>query len=218
MEKDLLNPCTDFIFKSLFTQESESSRQALLSLVSAIIGKRPAEVRVVNGEIPVSSILEKNIRLDLNCKMDNGDLINIEMQSCLSAENLALRTMYYGCRLMASSELRNLHYSSLPKVYQVMFTNFVLFKKSDSFLQHFTLRNEQMELTDYLQIIFIQLPLIENKDIKSWTELEKWGIFFRDAADKYKHSDYKHQLFPQEKEYIPLSVLYPADKGVFRSV
>ena len=129
MEKDLLNPCTDFIFKSLFTQESESSRQALLSLVSAIIGKRPAEVRVVNGEIPVTSILEKNIRLDLNCKMDNGDLINIEMQSCLTAENLALRTMYYGCRLMASSELRNLHYSSLPKVYQVMFTNFVLFKK-----------------------------------------------------------------------------------------
>ncbi|MCQ2604891.1 MAG: Rpn family recombination-promoting nuclease/putative transposase [Spirochaetia bacterium] len=186
MEKDLLNPCYDVIFKSIFTQASTSSKMALHGLASAIIGQVPQEITVVNSEIPITSILEKNVRLDLNCKMDNGDLINIEMQTCRTKDDLTLRTMYYGCKLMASSEVKGLSYSDLPKVYQVMFTDFVMFNNQKDFLQKFTLCNESLELTDHLQIIFIQMPLIETKEIKNWTDLEKWGIFLRDAAKKDK--------------------------------
>jgi len=69
-----------------------------------------------------------------------------------------------------------------------MFTNFRLFEENDDFVQSFRMQSGDIELTDRLQIIFIQMPLVEigEREIKNLSELEKWVIFLRDGTDRTK--------------------------------
>ena len=187
-DKRLLDPKVDSTFKSLFTHEGAGSKIALKSLVTAIIGYEPETLEVVNNELPKELIYAKDIRLDLQCKMADGSKINVEMQTCLSNDNLKNRALYYGCRMMGSIDMQGKPYSILPKVYHVMFTNFGLFDQNKEYMRKFILQSGGTALSDCLQIIFIQMPFLEigDKDINNLLDIEKWIIFLRDSTDKEK--------------------------------
>ena len=186
--KNLLDPKIDSTFKTIFTHESQGSKIALKSLVAAIIGHEPETVDVVNNELPKEYVYAKDIRLDLQCKMADGSRINVEMQTCMSNDDLRNRVLYYGCRMMGSIEMQGKPYSSLPKLYHVMFTNFELFKNQKDYLRKFLLKSDETVLTDNLQFIFVQMPMldIEGRDITNLPDIEKWIIFLRDSTDKEK--------------------------------
>ena len=187
-DAELLDPKMDSTFKTLFTRDSRGSGIALRSLVSAIIGNEPASVEVINNELPKEVLYAKEIRLDLQCKMEDGSRIDIEIQTCPGGDNLRKRSLYYGCRMLSSMSNSGQHYFELPKVYQVMFTNFTLFKESRDYMQCFRMRSGDIELCDTLQVIFIQMPLLKEETIeeKNLNEIEKWIIFLRDSTDKEK--------------------------------
>ena len=187
-DKNLLDPKVDSTFKSLFTHEGAGSKIALKSLVTAIIGYEPETVEVINNELPKELIYAKDIRLDLQCKMPDGSRINVEMQTCLSNDNLKNRALYYGCRMMGGIEMQGKPYSILPKVYHVMFTNFGLFDRSGEYMRKFILQSDSTVLSDCFQIIFIQMPFLEisGADISNLLDIEKWIIFLRDSSDKDK--------------------------------
>ena len=187
-DKNLLDPKVDSTFKTLFIQEGKSSKIALKGLVKAITGYEPEDVTVINNELPKDLENAKNIRLDLQCRMTDGKKIGIEMQTCRSGDDLKTRSFYYGCKLISSVGQSGESYMDIPKVYQVMFTNFSLFGDESGYLQSFLMRNEKTVLTDKLQIIFVQMPRFKegDKNVKNFTELEKWIIFLRDSTDKEK--------------------------------
>ena len=186
---DLLDPKEDSTFKTLFIQEGEKAQIALKSLIKAIIGREPKTVRVLNTELPKDIKRVKDIRLDLQCEMEDGDLINIEMQTCHGDDNLKNRVLYYATRMMSTFDMKNKPYSVLPKVYHVMFTNFQLFNSDSRYLQTFKLQNDaKEEMTECMQFIFVQLNLfkINGRKINNLLDIEKWIIFLRDSADKEK--------------------------------
>lgn len=187
-DKNLLDPKKDSIFKTIFASAGESSRIALKSLVTAIIGYEPQSVEVINNELSKNAEEAKDIRLDLQCKMEDGSRIDVEIQTCPSGDDLRIRSLYYGCRMLSSISMKGRSYRSLPKVYQVMFTDFRLFSDSDDYMRCFHMKSEDIELTDRLQIIFIQMPLFKEDadEIKNLSEIEKWIIFLRDSTDKDK--------------------------------
>ena len=187
-DAELLDPKMDSTFKSLFTHDSRGSGIALKSLVSAIIGNEPASVEVINNELPKEVLYAKEIRLDLQCKMEDGSRIDIEIQTCPDGDNLRKRSLYYGCRMLSSMSNSGQHYFELPKVYQVMFTNFTLFKESRDYMQCFRMKSGDIELCDTLQVIFIQMPLLKEETIeeKNLNEIEKWVIFLKYITDKSK--------------------------------
>ena len=184
----LLDPKIDSTFKTLFTRSAPGSETALKGLVKAVTGYEPEEITILNSELPKDIAHAKDIRLDLSCRMKDGSLIDIEMQTFIGNDNLRLRSLYYGCRMVSSAEMKGHYYRRLPRVYQVMFTNFRLFEENDDFIQSFRMQNGDIELTDRLQIIFIQMPLVEigEREIKNLSELEKWVIFLRDGTDRTK--------------------------------
>ena len=187
-DRNLLDPKKDSIFKTLFAGEGESSKIALKSLVTAIIGYEPESVEVINNELPKEMDEAKDIRLDLQCKMEDGSRIDVEIQTCPGDDDLQIRSLYYGCRMLSGIDTKGKSYKKLPKIYQVMFTDFRLFKESDDYMQCFCMKSGDIELTDRLQIIFIQLPLFkeEASEIKNLSDIEKWIIFLRDSTDKDK--------------------------------
>ena len=187
-DKNLLDPKKDSIFKTLFTKSGQGTKNALKSLVKAIVGYEPKDVEVINNELTKDITYAKDIRLDLQCKMEDGSRVNVEIQTCPSNDNLKARTLYYGCRMLSDFDMRGKKYRILPKVYQVMFTDFHLFKESDSYIRTFTMKSEETVLADNLRIIFIQMPLFkeEDKDEENLQDIEKWVIFLRDSTNKKK--------------------------------
>ena len=55
-DKNLLDPKKDSIFKTIFASAGESSRIALKSLVTAIIGYEPQSVEVINNELSKNAV------------------------------------------------------------------------------------------------------------------------------------------------------------------
>ena len=146
--------------------------------------------------------MPRTYRLDLQCRMPDGNRINVEMQTCRHGDNLKARSLYYGCRMLSSFPVQGKHYYNLPKVYQVMFTDFTLFDKEDGFIQTFSMKNGNSELINNLQLIFIQMPLVKlgdsNWETKNFTDIENWVIFLKYITDKSKR-DLLNKLMASNK-------------------
>ena len=184
-DKNLLDPKVDSTFKTLFTKQGEKSKNALKKLIGAIINHEPKEIQVLNTELPQDIKDAKDIRLDIRCQMSDGEIINIEMQTCMGSDNLKKRSIYYACRMMSSIPMKGEKYDQIPKIFHVMFTDFQIFKSNKKYLQTFTIKNDEEELVDNLQFIFIQMPLLDigNKEIDTLPDLEKWVIFLKEGND-----------------------------------
>lgn len=185
-DKNLLDPKRDSIFKTLFTKSGQGTKNALKSLVKAIVGYEPKDVEVINNELAKDVSYAKDIRLDLQCKMEDGSRVNVEIQTCPSNDNLKARSLYYGCRMISDFEMKGRKFKTLPRVYQVMFTDFHLFKESDSYIWTFTMKSGETVLAENLRIIFIQMPLFKEENKENLQDIEKWIIFLRDSTNKEK--------------------------------
>jgi predicted transposase/invertase (TIGR01784 family) len=98
---DFLRPQNDVVFKLLFGKAQNAD--LLIDFLTAVL--EPAEpitsVIVQNPEIPKDSIGNKSIVLDVIAKLQNGQLIDIEMQVD-HRPSFRSRILFYLCRLHQS--------------------------------------------------------------------------------------------------------------------
>ena len=73
MDKKLLDPKVDSTFKTLFTKDGQESKIALKGLVKAITGLTPEDIIVVSNELATEVVYAKDIRLDLRCRLPDGE-------------------------------------------------------------------------------------------------------------------------------------------------
>jgi len=107
MGVDILPPSDDRIFKLILTKEE--SKPVLMDLISAIIGRKVMDVVVRNNEPPSQDTQEKEERLDVNCRIEDGTQIDVEMQANRTEEdaaadpkNLKGKGVFYLCDLHSS--------------------------------------------------------------------------------------------------------------------
>jgi len=79
METDILPPSDDRIFKLILT--SPNAKPVLMDLISAIIKRPVVDVIVRNNELPAGDVEKKAERLDVNCRIDDGSQVDLEMQA-----------------------------------------------------------------------------------------------------------------------------------------
>ena len=84
MNADILPPSDDRIFKTLLTHPD--AKQVLIDVVSTVIERKITDVQVRNIEMPVMDTEEKAERFDVNCTVDSGDQVDVEMHSCRQDE------------------------------------------------------------------------------------------------------------------------------------
>ena len=76
---DLIDICMDNVFKAVFTRETPESRKALSRLLSAIIARELTVVAITANEPPIDNLHDRQIRFDITCKGEDGELVNVEM-------------------------------------------------------------------------------------------------------------------------------------------
>ena len=107
MDLDILPPSDDRVFKLILT--SPEAKPALMDLISAILKRPVTDVLVRNNELPAGDTQEKAERLDVNCRIDDGSQVDLEMQASRIEEdtngehkNLKGKSIYYLCDLHSS--------------------------------------------------------------------------------------------------------------------
>jgi predicted transposase/invertase (TIGR01784 family) len=191
-EDDIINPCWDNVFKAIFTKDTPESRGALEYLLSAILKRKLTVMSVTANEPPVDSVTERQIRYDINCRFDDGELCNIEMT--LNPDSYEpIRLEYYSGKLFISQDIRGKgkSYRDLKRAYQIaLLVNAPIFG-DDVFVHNFRYYDDEngISLNGRSHIITIELSKLERiakKPVSEMTALERWAVFFRYTPDKDK--------------------------------
>ena len=205
----ILPPSDDRVFKLLLT--SPDAEPVLISLLSAILNQKVTSVSIRNNELPVSDTNEKSERFDINCVIDYGTQIDIEMQATSMFEqkkddnsNIIGRSVYYVTDLHSSQKSKGIPYDELVKTYQITISSNTVFRNKDRYINTFSLRHDTDNdlLSDAIHIIYIELSKIEHllkKSVSTMTDLEKWVIFF-EHADNPEYRDMVNSIIESKEE------------------
>ena len=116
---DLIDICRDNVFKAVFTKDTPASQIALSKLVSALID-REVSIITINNEPPIDDLRDRQIRYDIHCKTEDGELINVEMS--LNPDSFEpVRLEFHAGKLFTGQDIRGTHktYDDLKQAYQI---------------------------------------------------------------------------------------------------
>ncbi|GBU23195.1 hypothetical protein R80B4_03111 [Fibrobacteres bacterium R8-0-B4] len=211
-DADILPPSDDHVFKTLLTHPD--AKPVLISVVSAAIERKVTNVLVRNNELQITDVAEKFQRLDVNCTVDGGDQVDVEMQ-CSRARgdtadshlNLINKSIYYLTDLHSSQKSARVMYKNLVRTYQVTFCAYPIFTQWPEYVNRFSLRRPTGELlSDQINVVMIEMSKLNDlmkMPVENIPMLEAWSIFLSSADDPAKR-DLINNLI-QTKEDIKMA-------------
>jgi predicted transposase/invertase (TIGR01784 family) len=205
----LLNICSDPVLKAVLTKDTPESRGALCSVLSTYTGKPVTEVQVRENEPAVDSIIEKKIRLDVNCRFNDGELAEVEM-TLFPTRYEPWRQEFYASKLCASQNMSGRQYKNLKQVYQITFIGPDRQMKDDEFMVHnfsFYDVEHMVSLGGRVNIITIELSKMADKPIEELTTQELWAYYLRYGNDPEKADKIKTLMKREEGIKMAASTL-----------
>ena len=209
MDADILPPSDDRVFKLILTHPE--AKQALMNLISSVIGRTVVDVILLPNELAPGDTEEKAERLDVNCKIDDGSQVNLEMQASRIVEdmdgqyrNIKGKSVYYLTDLHSSQPAKGQQrYDRLARSYQITFCAYTIFPNTPEYANSFSLRHDTTGelLTDAISLTFVELSKLEEvvkKPISDMTDLDKWSVFFQYAPD-LKHRVLVNKVIESEE-------------------
>ena len=186
MERRLLDPKIDFVFKKIFGSEKHPG--VLISFLNAVLKPKNniTDVEIKNTDIDKSYIEDKFSRLDVKAVTSKNEIINIEIQ-LKNEYNMIQRSLYYWSKLYEEQLEEGDRYDKLCRTVCINILDFK-YLKNDRFHNGYRLKEIETneELTDLEEIHFIEIPKLKKinseKDIVD--VLEGWVEFLRDPESE----------------------------------
>lgn len=233
IDLDILPPSDDRVFKLILT--SPDSKPVLMDLISAVIGRPVVDVEIRGNEIAPGDTEEKAERLDVNCKIDDGTQIDLEMQASHIQEesdeehqNLKGKGIYYLCDLHSSQPSKGVRrYDKLSRTYQVTFCSYTVFPRRKAYVNSFSLRHDVDNglLSDAICVIYVELSKLQEimkKSVKDMSNLDKWALFFQYASNPQYRENLNKVIASKEALQMAGNLLMSIsqdehERAVFRS-
>jgi predicted transposase/invertase (TIGR01784 family) len=190
INEELLPPSDDYVLKAILTHPD--AKPALMDLISAVIGRTVTDVQIRNNELPVGDIDEKNERLDVNCVIDDGSQVDVEMQGSKlegldgGHHSLINKTVYYLADLHSSQKSKGVRYIDFVRTYQITFSAHGIFSWPEYVTESSMRTHTGVQISDQLNMIIIELNKLGDvlkKPVGDMTSLEMWSTFLGYASD-----------------------------------
>ena len=178
-----LNLKSDSAFKLFFCNGTPEADACLRSFLSAAIGRTVTEATVTNAELLPEYLGAKKPRLDINCKLNDGQKADIELQLTSAHDNQLLRSVYYGCKLYASALNEGEFYKDIPTVYQIFLLDFTLFSDTQFYHRGMFRLDDGTVMTDTLQILYFELQKLAHTG-STLHKIRNWCKFITGCNDK----------------------------------
>ena len=173
----------DFMFKhSLGNDQDPDSFYLLKLFIEGILNISCKSITILNPDLVVENIEDKDMLLDIRVQTNNGDYVNIEMQYSAFSKNQYQRFQIYGASLLSRQEKEGNDYQkNINHVYQIIFIDDID-KANLKLYDRYESRNEEGKLEKYnlLTRVYVQMPYInlikKQKKLEEFSEIEK-GIY-----------------------------------------
>lgn len=195
----IFSPRYDFVFKSMFTQNTPESKGALMDFLESVIGRKVADVIIIENEPAVTGPLEKQSTMDLNCKFNDGDQANIEIQ-LHSGDDMRVRAEYHLCKLHGGQAIKGKPYDALHYTYQITIADYPIFP-DDIFFDAFMFRSAAGRSLDGRTCIYFleltKLGRLLEKPTQDLSRAEMWALYIK-YVDDTKKRDIINQMIQKE--------------------
>ena len=169
----------DFMFKhSLGNDQDPGSFYLLKLFIEGILNISCKSITILNPDLVVENIEDKDMLLDIRVQTNTGDYVNIEMFS----KNQYQRFQIYGASLLSRQEKEGDDYQkNINHVYQIIFIDDID-KANLKLYDRYESRNEEGKPEKYnlLTRVYVQMPYInlikKQKKLEEFSEIEK-GIY-----------------------------------------
>ena len=169
----------DFMFKhSLGNDQDPGSFYLLKLFIEGILNISCKSITILNPDLVVENIEDKDMLLDIRVQTNTGDYVNIEMFS----KNQYQRFQIYGASLLSRQEKeRDDYQKNINHVYQIIFIDDID-KANLKLYDRYESRNEEGKPEKYnlLTRVYVQMPYInlikKQKKLEEFSEIEK-GIY-----------------------------------------
>lgn len=171
---------SDIGFKLQLSKGTKASNFCLMSLLSAFTGQKVTQVQVLNAEITPEYFTAKSPRLDVYCVFSDGQKADIELQLSKEEDHERKRAVYYASKLYAGNLKKGSEYKDITNVYQIFLTDFTVFQDK-KLIHNFQLREDDICLTESLQVIFAELSKVKylkTQDFSTLKLAEFWCILY----------------------------------------
>jgi len=163
----IMSPKYDFVFKYIFGNEQH--KDLLIALLSDVLGVPEEEfagIEIINSELLKQFKEDKKGILDVRVKTKIGGQIDVEIQ-ILPTEYMAERTIFYWSKMYTSQIQPGETYDKLKKCVTINIVDFECtpLKKLYS-CYHLTEDETGDKLTDLVEIRFLEIPKLFDKDIE----------------------------------------------------
>lgn len=181
----LLDPKNDVVFQKIFGMKKH--KEILISFLNSILYLKGEdmikEVTFEEKKMDVTLIANEKISiLDLHVLTESEININVEIQ-LINQYNMIKRTIFYMSKMILSQLEKGEDYSCLDRTITINILNFN-FLNEDDFIKNYGLfeKKTKKELTDLIEIIFIEFPKfkITSKDYND--RLHRWLTFLANPS------------------------------------
>ena len=173
----------DRVFKHYFKNSKETVITLLNQFLPLPEGRVIESIEFLDSVMNSDKLKNKDSVLDLRIRLDDGKLVNIEMQST-SKDNFKERILYYLAKLFTSSLKEGEDYKKLCSAYSLIFTNFTIFKNLKSYYTTFRLKADQnpgVMFSDHLGIILVELNKFKKEDLKNLNKRDSWCYLMKNS-------------------------------------
>ena len=183
-----INRTNDAVFKAVFAKHPEIT----LALINAFFEFQGTElltdIEFIDRELDADEYEGKESRLDILGQTASGVKVNIEMQ-VNPLTSMGERSLYYWAKNYADLK-RGEEYDQLKRTVAINILGFNLFDVKDYPNMHSCFGvydiKTQCQLTNKLEIHFLELLKFKGKSVKDMNRMEKWAAYFSPSTPDEK--------------------------------
>lgn len=198
-----LNLKNDILFKAFFAKKGNEGylKEFLESLLKIHI-----EEIEIRSEVSLLKLYkeEKGGRLDIEAKLNNGIIVNIEMQ-VNNLKNIEKRTAYYASKVMAREVEIKEKYENIKPVIMVNILDYELFgfKEYVSQTEIVLKEHKDYEVIKDLQWYFIELPKFRMSNPDMEDKLNQWlALIDNEDGEMIKVEEEKNNKIKEAKKEV----------------
>ena len=186
---ELLPLTDDYIFKRVFAYKGNES--VLKDFLEALLKIEIKRIKITNPEIIPYEKGEKRGLLDIKAEINDGTMLDVEMQMKNERNTEGRATEYMG--KMISEQLQvGEDYQNLKKSIVIFITNYNFLKRNSyhsigRMKFDKTIEDEYVNLgydkedevaSKYIEVHYIELPKFKKKELSKFTKLDQWMCIF----------------------------------------
>ncbi len=211
----ILSPKSDTLFKKMFFEEKDT-HDTLAKLLQDCIGfdnKQLTEISLLDRTIEGENKDDKSIILDVNVKLSDGTLVDVEIQRSRKA-SFNERSIFYTSKRLVSQGYKGVGYEKLKQTVALNIVDFDAFNDTKEFYSTFYLmeQNRHTILSDIFRIDYLELKKLNNMVIDKNNKKELWVRFFN--AETKEELNMIKEADPTFEKVVDKLVFWSADPSV----